>query len=227
MHQCKTVAQILILSIFNLVFGAPVVREMYDTRDDLAVPTAVGHAAVMLKEQHQSRSNGATASPSSPPPLYASSPSDGEGSLNGSPTPPGHPASLYPSSPSDEEASLHEGLTPPSGPAPLTVSSPPGEIVPATDQPVSVHLASTPQENTAVTHAHDMSAPHPRPPLTIVTTEEANRIFNTYLKTLTIGVAVIIISGGLVAYYRHCNLHHRTIDLDWYVSNPSHSPADD
>ncbi|KAN0113847.1 hypothetical protein V8E52_007319 [Russula decolorans] len=58
MHQYKTVAQILlILSIFNLVFAAPVVREIYDAHDDVVVPVVVRNVATMSKERRQSESD--------------------------------------------------------------------------------------------------------------------------------------------------------------------------
>jgi hypothetical protein len=216
MHQYKTLAQILlILSIFNLVFGVPVVREIYDARDDLAVPTAVDHVAVMLKQQHQSRSNGARASPSSPPP-------DESMTSDSSPLLPSRPSPLYASSPLDGEASesLHGSPTPPGGPASLVVSSPPDEIVPGTDRPVPVRTAPILQGDTAATRTHvnlPVAGDH----------EAMVEMLETLAKKVVIGTSVLIISGGLILAARSLSLshnnhwHHRAIDPDWYVSTPS------
>jgi hypothetical protein len=225
MHHCKTVAQILlILSIFNLVFGAPVVRDIYYAHDDLVVPTSVSNVAVMPKERHQSRSNGATASPSSPPPdgstssdslpllpsrpppLYSSSPSDGEADLHESPTPPSGPSSLSASSSSDREGSLHELLTHPGEPTSLAVSSPPGE----TD---GLAWPST------------LGRPYGRDDVVrfmIGAQRSIRRTANTWVKKVVAGIVIIGIASGVVAYFRHRNPHRRTIDPDWYVSNPSY-----
>jgi hypothetical protein len=107
MHQYKTVAQILlILSIFNPVLAAPVVRDIYDARDDVALSVVVRNVAVRSKEQHQSRSDGDTAGPSSPPPQ------DGSTTAHSSPlSPDGSPPS-HVSSPPDGEGSLRESPTP-------------------------------------------------------------------------------------------------------------------
>jgi hypothetical protein len=282
MHQYKTVTQILlILSIFNLVLGAPVVREIYDVSDDLAVPTAVGNAAVMSKEQHQSRSDEATASPSSPAPdesttshspppldgpatvhslplpqdgsqpLYASSPSDGEEYLHESPTPPSEPASL----PSDGEEDLHESPTPSSWSASLHASSPSDgeeylyESPTPPSEPASLpsdgeedlQESPTPSSGSASLHASSPSDGEehlyesPTPPSEPISSavlqpapdpnmeaERALRIREAqwYLGRIIGGVALISFAGGWIVYSRHH--HHRTIDPDWYVSNPSH-----
>ena len=238
MHQYKTLAQIpLILSIFNLVLGAPVVREIYYAHDDLAVPMAVGNVAVVSKEQHQSRSNGATASPSSPPPdrsttshfslpppdesttsdsspllssrpppLYASSPSDGEVDLHESPTPPSGPSSLSASSSSDGEGSLHELLTRPGEPTSLAVSSPPGE----TDGLAWPSTHGGPYGRDDVVR------------LMIGAQRSIRRTANTWVKKVVAGIVIIGIASGVVAYFLHRTPHRRTIDPDWYVSNPSY-----
>ena len=218
MHQYKTVAQILlILSIFNLVFGVPVVREIYDAHDDRAVPTAVGHVTVMLKQQHQSRSNGATASPSSPPP-------DEPTTSDSSPLLPSRPPPLY-ASPLDGEASesLHGSPTPPGGPASLVVTSPPDETVPGTDRPVPVGTAPILQGDTAATRTH-VNLPVAGDPAVIV------EMLETLAKKVAIGTSVLIISGGLILAARSLshNKHrdHRAIDPDWYVFTPPASPAD-
>ncbi|KAI0261092.1 hypothetical protein BGY98DRAFT_74109, partial [Russula aff. rugulosa BPL654] len=94
MHQYKTAAQILlILSIFNLVLAAPVVREIYDARDDQAVPTAVRNVA-SCRRSAPVRSDEATASPSSTPP-------DVSMTSHSSPPLPGGPPRLSASSPPD------------------------------------------------------------------------------------------------------------------------------
>lgn len=140
MHQYKTVAQILfILSILDLVFATPVVRETYDANDDV-VPIVVRNVAAMSNGRRQPASLDESTSNSSPPP-----PLDG-------PTP------LHGLSPSDGPASLP---SPPSGPAALAVSSPPDRtaslpIVPASGRPAvfatSQHLGVT----------HEMLEPGPK-----------------------------------------------------------------
>jgi hypothetical protein len=137
MHQYKTVAQILlILSIFNLVLAAPVVREIYNIHDDAVVP-----AVNVEKERRQSStSDELPPSPDGPTPSTSSH----------SPPPLDGSTALHGLSPSDGEASLHEGPTPQGGPASLAVSSPPGEIVPETDHPgpASSEIASLPPDGT-------------------------------------------------------------------------------
>jgi hypothetical protein len=225
MHQYKAVAQtLLIFSIFNLVLGAPVVREIYDARDGVVVPTTVGNMAVMSKEQHQSRSDGATSSPSSPPPdepttshsspllpeglppLYTSSPSEGEPDswtdFHNLPIPP----SLHASSSPDGEGPSHE------------LPTHPGEIVPATDQPVHGPWPSTlegpvgPEDEAVIRRLRWMI--------------EVRRVVREraipFATKLVAGVIILGTAGGVVAHYRHRNHHNRTIDSDWYVSNPSY-----
>jgi hypothetical protein len=223
MHQYKIVAQILLIfSIFNLVLAAPVVRDIYDACDDVAVPTAVGNVAVMSKERHQSRSDEATASPSSPPSsdgegslhglptlphvpasLYDSSSSDGEGSLHGLPTPPHVPASLYDSSSSDGEGSLHELPTHPDEPTSSAVSSPSGEIVPVGSPSVSQGDADAVDR------------------LMMEAGLRTDQDFRNYRNKIVSGVAVLTIAGIAIGYSQLHNHHHRTIDRDWYVSDPS------
>jgi hypothetical protein len=210
MYQYKTVAQILlILFIFNLVFAAPVVREIYDPHDDVMVPVVARNVEAMSKERRQSGSDGPTPPHSSPPP------SDGLTPSHSSPPSPDGPMPLQGLSPSDGPAPLLESPSPPGGPTALAVSSPPGgtaslSVVPASDQPVPVHSTSTSQDYTAVTH--DMVAARPPSP------EAQMDGFRTLGKA--IGVATIVITGGLLWYHRH-SLHHRMIGPDWYVSNPS------
>ena len=103
MHQYKAVAQILLLlSIFNLVLGAPVVREIYEARDDGAVPVVAQNVAVMSKERSQVDSDMLTPSHSSPPPQDESTTSYFPAPMSDGSTP------LYASSPSDGDASLHK-----------------------------------------------------------------------------------------------------------------------
>ena len=103
MHQYKAVAQILLLlSIFNLVLGAPVVREIYEARDDGAVPVVARNVAVMSKERSQVDSDMLTPSHSSPPPQDESTTSYFPAPMSDGSTP------LYASSPSDGDASLHK-----------------------------------------------------------------------------------------------------------------------
>jgi hypothetical protein len=224
MHQYKTAAQILlILSIFNLVLAAPVVREIYDARDDQAVPTAVRNVAVVSKERHQFRSDEATASPSSTPP-------DVSMTSHSSPPLPGGPPRLSASSPpdmnewlsawlathldpptsSDGGDSLHELPTHPNQPTSSGISSP-GEIVPATDHPVGVPWPST-FESASTRERYRFRAQTERAML--------QRIKSLLTKSLG-GLAFIGVTAGVVALYRHLHPHRRAIDPDWYVSNPS------
>src|SRR6266849_741521 len=104
MHQYKTVAQILlILSIFNLVLAAPVVREIYDAHNHMVVPVAVRNVAAISKYRRGSTSGSATAD-SSPPP----SPPDGSTPLH--PSPP-LPSESMPSG-SHSSPPLPDGSTP-------------------------------------------------------------------------------------------------------------------
>ena len=142
MHQHKTVAQtLLILSIFNLVLAAPVLRDIYDARGDVAGTTAVENVAGMSKERHQSRSDGATGSPSSPLPDYDGSttspsspqPLDGPTASSSSPPPPDGPtASSSSPPPPDGSTTSHSPPLLPDGPPPLSTSSLP-------DRKVSFH----------------------------------------------------------------------------------------
>jgi hypothetical protein len=52
--------------------------------------------------------------------------------------------------------------------------------------------------------------------------ERERAIRRVLVVNLVGGIALIAIGGGWIAYSQH---HHRAIDPDWYVSNPSH-PAD-
>jgi hypothetical protein len=222
MHQYKTVAQILlILSIFNPVLAAPVVRDIYDAHDDVAAPTAVENVAVMSKERHQSRSDVTTSSPSSPPLpegsttshsspllppfLYASSSSDREGSPHErSPTSPDVPATLYDPSPSDGEGSLHELPTHPDEPTSLHVSSLPSEV--ATNPAPWPYPPASPADAASIQRLEE--------------TMEMREMAKTFLKKLGVGLAVLGVAGGAVAVHQKLNHHHRTIDPDWYVCNP-------
>src|SRR5712691_4314205 len=96
MHQYKTVAQmLLILSIFNLVLAAPVVRETRDANaahDNVVVPVVMRNLAAMSKER-RGGSDGSAPSDSSPPlphgsPSHSSPPLPGESTpLDASPLP--------------------------------------------------------------------------------------------------------------------------------------------
>ena len=148
MHQYKTVAQILlILSIFNLVFAAPIIREIRYAHSNELAPVTVRNAA-MPKERSEPGSDG---TPS-----------------NSSPSPP---------------------------------DGPPGEM--ASDQP----------HYTQVTHDMVENDP-PRP-------ESKLKKFAPLAGLVAVDAAVLAVTGGLLWHYRH-KLRRRTIDLDWYVSNPSH-----
>jgi hypothetical protein len=189
------------LSIFNLVFATPVVREIYDAHDDGVVPVVVRNVAAMSKERRQSGSDGPTPSHSSPPPPDGSTPLHGS-SLSDGPAP-------------------HESPSP-GGPAALAVSSAPGgtaslPVVPASDQQVPVHSTSTSQHYPAITH--DMLAPERPSP------EAQMKRFRTLGKVVLVGGTIIAIAGGLLWHHRH-SLRGRTIGPGWYVSNTSHLSAD-
>ena len=193
----------------------------------------------MSKERRQSSSEAAAEGPTPshsflPPPDGLTRSHSSPALLDGS-TP------LYATLP-DWQASLHEVLTPPGGPASLAVSSPPGEIVPATDQPVPVHSpTSTPLDYTLPSEPATGHRVPPRPLTqfqiyTMVNQVngrleaqgdtqriiDARQMIKALWKKAVAGLAVIGITGGVVAYYRHLNHVHRTVDPDWYVSNPSH-----
>jgi hypothetical protein len=209
MHQYKTAAQILlILSIFNLVLAAPVVRDIRDAHDDEVVPVIMRNVAVMSKERGESGSDGSTPSDSSPPPppprpdgstpLHSSPPlPDGPMPSHSSPPLPDGSTVLDVSSPSDGEAPLHGRPTPPGGPASLAVSSPPGRtaalpVVPAIDR-------------------HGMLA------AVFPSREALSQRLESLMDKAFIGGAVFLLAGGSVLYSL---LHKRTIDPEWYVSNP-------
>ena len=234
MHQYKTVAQILlVLSIFNLALAAPVVREIYDARDnvDMAVPTAVVDVAVMSKEQYQSRSDGpppdgSTTSPSSPPPPPPPPPdASGSTASHSSPQLPDGPPPLYTSSPPDREASLHELPTHPDEPTTLPVSPLPAEIAPAAGQPVPVPWPSTPGGNAASASRQRLRN---RWELERAVDRALMERAGPWLKKVGVGLAIIGGTYGAVEFFRHRNQHRRTIDPDRYVSNrtPPTSPAD-
>ena len=148
MHQYKTLIQIILtLSIFNLVLAAPVVQEIYDARDDMAV---VRNVAVMSKGRRQPSSEGPTPShPSLPPPdgltRSHSSPAllDGSTPLQSSPALPDASGSV----PSPSPLMLPEGPGPEDGPVPLPDWSPPAALR-TTTQPATDHHAEM-QEETA------------------------------------------------------------------------------
>ena len=217
MHQHKTIAQILLVfSVFNLAFAAPVVREIYDAHDDAMVPVVVRNVAAMSKERRTV--SDASPSSSSPPPPDGSTPS---GSHPSPPPPPDGSTPLQGSAPSDEPepVPLHDSESPSlsGGPAALAVS-PPGEtaslpVAPASNQPVPVHPESTSQHYTAITH--DMLGPDRLSP------EAEMKRFQTLAKVVVIGGTIIAIAGGLLWNNRH-NLRRQIIGPEWYVSKPSH-----
>jgi hypothetical protein len=47
------------------------------------------------------------------------------------------------------------------------------------------------------------------------------RRFGNVAKVVVVGGTILAITGGLLWHHRH-DLRRRTIDPDWYVSNPSH-----
>ncbi|KAI0271742.1 hypothetical protein BGY98DRAFT_1006290 [Russula aff. rugulosa BPL654] len=218
MHQYKTIAQmLLLLSIFNLVLGAPVVREIYEARDDRAVPVVARNVAVMSKQRSQVDSDMPTPSHSSPPPQDGSTTSNFPPPVSDESTP-SHPPlplpdgskPLYASSPSDGEASLHGSPTPPGGPAVLTVSSPPDEIVPATDRP-PVRTSALPGIRANMAAA----AMRTHTPLQ----EDHALMVDTLLslsKKVAIGASALAVAGAVIFAVRRLrhNHHHRTIDPD-------------
>ncbi len=195
MHQYKTIAQILlILSIFNIVLAAPVVREMRNAHGDVAVPVVGRNIADLLKERRQSTSDGPTSSDSSPPQLDGSTP------LHSSPPLPGGSTAPDASTPSDEEAPLHGRPTPPGGPGSLAISSRPGgtaalPVVPAMDR-------------------HSMLA-------AVFPSRAAlwQRYAALIDKSVISGI-IFAIAGGSILYSKIHNRRDRAINPEWYVSNP-------
>ena len=211
MLQYKIAAQILlILSIFNIVIAAPVVREIYETHDDEVVPVVVRNVEVMSEERRGSESEGPTPSDSSTPLP------DGSTLSHSSPPLPDGSTPLFTSSPSDEPASLNERPTRPvaGGPASgsLAVSSPPGEIVPATDEPVPIHSTSTPQDNAVA--VDDVLVTEP---LSLEAQHAARRQRVTKIVKASVAVAAVLVVGAWLWNFRH-NLHHRTIEPDGMCS---------
>lgn len=191
MHQYKTVSQILlIISIFNLVFAVPVVRQMYDAHDNVVLPVVVRTVA------------DGTPFGSSPPPL------------DGSP-PPSHSSSPPQDGlPSGGAAPLHESPSPPpGGPAALAVSSSPGETASLPAVPVSDEPVPTSSQYTAVTH--DMLQPDTPPPASDSMLKKYGTVGGMFAFEVALAATVI---GGLI-WRNHHKHHSRMIDPDWYVSN--------
>ena len=141
MHQYKTLARtLLLLSIFNLAFAVPVVREIHDARhahNNMAVSVVVRNVAAVSKERGEPVPDESLSSTSSTPPSDGPTISQSSTKLQGGST------VLHGSSASDGSAYLHEGPPHPDGSTSLAVSSPQREIVPATDQPVPGDIASS------------------------------------------------------------------------------------
>jgi hypothetical protein len=209
MHQYKTVAHILlILSIFNLVFAIPVVREIGDAHDDLMVSVVVRSVAATSKERREEDPDGMPSHSSPLPDGSTPSPPPPDGSTPSHSSPP-----LQNGSPSDGAALLHESPPPPpGGPAALAVSPPPGETAPL---PVPASGRPVPSQHTAITH--DTLALDP------ALAEKERRLKNIKLMgvVLAADVAVAAIGGGLLWHSIHQS-QRRTIDPDRYVFNPSH-----
>ena len=207
MLQHKIAAQILlILSIFNIVIAAPVVREIHETHDDEVVPVVVRNVEVMSEERRGSESEGPTPSDSSTPLP------DGSTLSHSSPPLPDGSTPLFTSSPSDEPASLNERPTRPvaGGPASgsLAVSSPPGEMVPATDEPVPIHSTLMPQDNAVAVDDVPVAEP---PSLEAQHAARMQRV-RTFMKA-SIAVGAVLVVGNWLWFFRH-NLHHRAIEPD-------------
>ena len=185
---------LVILSIFNLVLAAPVVREKRDAHDKVAVPVVVRNLAAMSKER-RGGSDGSAPSDSSPPlphgsPSHSSPPLPGESTpLDASPLPSDEEA-LFHGPPSDEEAPLR-GQTPPGGPA---VSSRPSAGRPGT---AGLHL----------------EGPFPLNMIPTATVE-------TLMTKVGKGLVVLSLAGGATWLIREKNNLGRAIDPEWYVSNP-------
>ena len=228
MHQYRTVSRILLIfSIFNVVHAAPVVRDIYDAREDVPVPKV----AVMSKERHQSRSDDATTLGSSPPPP----PPPDESTTPSSSLPPlpdglttSHSSPQLSDGPHLREGdfhewsptSFHEWSPTPLDVPPLLYSSshsdgegtlqelpPPGEIVPVGPPPVA---------NPPLSAEDEASIRHLR---SIIEMRQAAR---TFVKKVAISTVTLAVTAGIVLYYRHRKHRHRAIDPDWYVINPSH-----
>ena len=232
MHQYKTVAQILlILSIFNLVLTAPVVREIHNTPGEVAVPVVVKDVTVVSKERRQS-TDGPSSSHSSPPPDESTPsppppPPDGSMLLHSSaqfsdgPTPSNSPPPLPDGSiPSHSSPQFPDESTLPHSPPPLSdVSTPSQSSLPLQDGSMPSHslppgtgMATLPL--VPATFQPHLAEPVPPDPMM----EEAE----TYTRKVIAGGAIMGITAILVMAYRHHNHHHRTIDSDWYVPNPFH-----
>jgi hypothetical protein len=195
MHQYKTVAQILlILSIFNLVFAIPVVREIDHVHGDVvvpvAVPVAVRNVAATLAATSKERREDPDGTPShsSPPPP--------DGSASSLPPPlDGSAPSLPPPAPgwslSDGAAPLHESPpSPPGGPAASAVSPPPDR---------TASLPAVPASGRPVPSQHTAQAPDP------AQAETEHQLENLKLlgRLANFNAAVLIIAGGVLWHYRH------------------------
>ena len=211
MRQHKTVVQIFVIfSISNLVLAVPLVRYIYDARGNVAVPTAVRELAVTSKEQHQSRSEWATASSSSLPPdgsttsPSSSPPPDQSTTSHSSPLLP----ALYDYSSSEGEASFHD--LPIHLDEQTAVSSPPGEIVPAAGQPVPVPWLPTSEGASASTTEQLRGMWEAQ----AQAQQSIRQTVRTVVEKVTVGLVTLGITGAVVMYYRHRNHHHRAIDPD-------------
>lgn len=225
MHPYKTLAQILlILSSFNLVFSAPVAREIDDAHNHVVMPVVVRNVAATSKERRQSSELDGTPSPSSPPP----SPPDGSAPSRFLPPPSDGPMPLHSLSLSDGPAPLRELPSRPAGPATLAVSSPPSasgtaglSVVPASDPPVPMHATSTSQSYTSVTHSM-LAIDRPSPEAEMERVER----FGNLAKGVIVGSVIILIAGGLLWSHRH-ELRHRTIDPYCSTAKGSGHPCPD
>jgi hypothetical protein len=212
MHQYKTVTQtLLVISILNLVFAAPVVRrEARDTGNDVVV---VANDVTTVSERRRDTTDGTTPLENSPP-------------LTDGPSPHG-------SLPLDESALLR-GSASSSEPAPLshvsgtdgqmvrvdstsahplsTVDGPAAAPVPNTEASTSSHPLSTSAEPAPVpdSTAEESTTPH----YTQVTYDMLNRDppSNTLSTTRKV-VGMTLISGDLIgALVLFALMHHKNND---------------
>lgn len=192
MHQCKTVAHILlILSIFNLVFAVPVVRETFDEHDDVVAPVIVRDVAAMSKER-RAESDGTTLLTASESPL----PQDETMHSHDSPPPPPDESTAHPGG-----SAAVAAPSPPDGSASLP-DVPPSDQRPAPSTP-------TPQRYTQVTHA--MVEPD-RPYIPFVVNKEKLKLIGS----LGVFAAVDATALWLIYHYTSNKLRNqrRSIDHD-------------
>ena len=175
----------------------------------------------MSKERHQSRSGGALASASSPPPDGSTAPSP----------PPLDESTTLPSFPPQPDGLTTSHSLPPfqDGPPRLSTSSHPDsewslqEIPTHPDEPPVSSLPSVPTMDNIGTNptlrelVRDMVQQRQHSEAL----EQSANNGNSVAKKTVAGFLVLAVAGSWLTYYfRHRKHQHRTIDPDWYVSDP-------